>query len=206
MADEPNIAEQNPWRCHDSRVIFENPWLRLREDRVTRPDGQPGQYGVVEFRSRAIGVVPVTPDGYTYLVGQWRYTLEQYSWEIVEGGGGLDEPPLEAARRELREETGIEAARFTYLGELATSNSVTNELGCVFLAEDLTYGEAEPEGTERLQVKRVPLAVAYEMAMTGEISDCLAIVGLSRAWHFLRSGRTLRPIARSFPGLGERPS
>ena len=197
-------AEQNPWQREGSRLIYENPWIRLREDAVIRPDGAPGEYGVVEFRSRAIGVVPVTPDGFTYLVGQWRYTLEQYSWEIVEGGGGLDEPPIDAARRELREETGITAAAWTYLGELATSNSVTDELGCVFLAEDLTYGEAEPEGTERLQVKKVPLAVAYEMAMTGEISDCLAVVGLARAWHHLRSGRTSRPIARSFEGLGER--
>lgn len=205
MADEKFLAEQNPWQRQSSRLVYENPWIRLREDRVTRPDGQPGLYGVVEFRNRAVGVVPVTPDGFTYLVGQWRYTLEQYSWEIVEGGGALDEPPIEAARRELREETGIAAASFTYLGELAVSNSVTDELGCVFLAEDLTYGVAEPEGTERLQVRRVPLAVAYEMAMTGEISDGLAVIGLARAWHFLRSGRTLRPIARSFPGLGERP-
>ena len=198
-------AEQNPWTRTSSREVFANPWIRVRSDEVIRPDGEPGHYGVVEFRNRAIGVVPITPDGYTYLVGQWRYTLEQYSWEIVEGGGPLGEAPIEAAKRELLEETGITAATWTYLGELATSNSVTDELGCVFLAEDLTFGEARPEGTERLQVKKVPLAVAYEMAMSGEISDCLAIVGLARAWHHLRSGRTLRPVARSFPGLGERP-
>lgn len=191
--------EQNPWRRTGTRLIFENPWLRLREDQVIRPDGQPGTYGVVEFQNRAIGVVPVTKEGDTFLVGQWRYTLGYYSWEIPEGGGPKHETALAAAQRELKEETGIEAARWTYLGELSTSNSVTDEIGCVFLAEDLTFGEAEPEGTERLKVKRVPLAEAYRMAMTGEIADGLAVVGLARAWHFLRSGRDYRPFPRSFP-------
>ncbi|MEB3329399.1 MAG: NUDIX hydrolase [Candidatus Sericytochromatia bacterium] len=195
-------AEGNPWHRHGSRRVYETPWIRVRVDDVTRPDGAPGTYGVVEFRSRAIGIVPVTPEGDTFLVGQWRYPLAQYSWEIPEGGGRLDEPPLEAARRELREETGLEAGRWTYLGELSTSNSVTDELGCVFLAEELTQGPADPEGTERLQVRRVPLAMAYEMAMTGEISDGLAIIGLARAWRHLHGGAPLRPVARSFPGLG----
>jgi 8-oxo-dGTP pyrophosphatase MutT (NUDIX family) len=178
--------------------------LRLREDQVTRPDGQPGLYGVVEFRNRAVGVVPVTADGDTFLVGQWRYPLGAYSWEIPEGGAPLDEPLLEAARRELIEETGITAQRWTYLGELSTSNSCTNELGCVFLAEDLKFGTAAPDGTERLQVRRLPLREAYEMAMTGEISDGLAIIGLARAWKHLHGGG-VRPVARSFPGFGDAP-
>lgn len=194
--------EQNPWQTHSSREIFANPWLRLREDQVTRPDGLPGQYGVVEFRSHAIGVVPVTDDGDTFLVGQWRYTLGYYSWEIPEGGGPLHETVLSSAQRELKEETGIAASRWTYLGELSTSNSVTNEIGCVFLAEGLTFGEAEPEGTEQLKVRRLPLKEAYEMAMTGEIADGLAVVGLARAWHHLQTGRSLKPHARSFPDHG----
>ncbi|MEB3284571.1 MAG: NUDIX hydrolase [Candidatus Sericytochromatia bacterium] len=194
------MSEENPWVCHHSRWVYESAWLRLREDEVTRPDGQPGKYGVVEFRNHAVGVVPLTSEGDTFLVGQWRYTLGAYSWEIPEGGAPLGEPLLDAARRELREETGIEAQKWTYLGALSTSNSCTNETGCVFLAEDLRFGKPEPEGTERLQVKRVPLAEAYAMAMNGEITDALAIVGLARAWKHLYHGR-ISPVFGTLPAL-----
>lgn len=192
----------NPWTRTTSREVYANPWVRVREDQVIRPDGEPGIYGVVEFKNWAIGVVPLTPEGDTFLVGQYRYPLGLYSWEIPEGGGPPEHSPLESARRELREETGISAERWAYLGELHLSNSVTNETGCVFLAEDLHFGEAEPEGTEQLQIKRVPLEVAYRMAMSGEISDALAVIGLARAWHYVNNGRDLQPIARCFPGLG----
>jgi 8-oxo-dGTP pyrophosphatase MutT (NUDIX family) len=157
------------------------------------------------MQTRAICVVPLAENGDTFLVGQYRYTLDIYSWEVPEGGGSKDEPPLEAARRELREEAGITAERWTYLGEAHLSNSVTDEAGCVFLAEGLTYGDAEPEGTEDLALRRLPFADAVEMALTGEISDALAVVGLLRAEHFLRTGRSWTPIERSFPGLGRRP-
>jgi 8-oxo-dGTP pyrophosphatase MutT (NUDIX family) len=169
---------------------------------VIRPDGNPGIYGVVEFQHWAIGVVPLAANGDTYLVGQYRYTLDLYSWEIPEGGGEKHETPLEAAQRELREETGITAMRWTYLGEMHLSNSASDEVGCVFLAEDLTIGEAEPDGTEDLALQRLPLAEAVEMALTGEISDALAVIGLLRADHFLKSGRSWQPIERSFFGLG----
>lgn len=197
------MSTENPWQRTSSRPVYQNPWISLREDQVIQPDGRPGIYGVVEFKNRAIGVVPVTDDGDTFLVGQFRYTLGLYSWEIPEGGGPKDETALAAAQRELLEETGISAERWTYLGELHLSNSVTDEVGCVFLAEGLTFGEAEPEGTERLQVRRLPLARAHEMAMTGEISDGLAVIGLARAHHYLANGRKPTAYARSFPGLGE---
>jgi 8-oxo-dGTP pyrophosphatase MutT (NUDIX family) len=195
-------STDNPWLRQGSRDIYDNPWIRVREDRVIRPDGQPGIYGVVEFKSWAIGVVPVDDHGDTFLVGQYRYTLDVYSWEIPEGGGDPARAPIESAQRELREETGISADRWTYLGEAHLSNSATNEVGAVFLAEGLTFGAAEPDGTELLRVWRLPLARAVEMAMTGEISDALSIVGLARTWHYLQSGRSWRPIRRSFPGLG----
>jgi 8-oxo-dGTP pyrophosphatase MutT (NUDIX family) len=194
---------ENPWKRVSSRPVYDNPWISLREDQVVRPDGRPGIYGVVSFKNRAIGVVPVTAEGDTFLVGQYRYTLEQYSWEIPEGGGPFHEPLLSSAQRELKEETGITAARWTYLGELHLSNSVTDEVGCVFLAEELSYGEAEPEGTERLAVRKLPLAKAHEMAMTGEISDGLAVIGLARAYHYLANDRQPQPYMRAFPGLGE---
>ena len=197
MADE-----RNPWRRLSSRPIYENPWIRVREDQVIRPDGNPGIYGVVEIQNWAIGVVALAENGDTFLVGQYRYTLDLYSWEIPEGGGAKHETPLAAAQRELREEAGITAARWTYLGEVHLSNSVSDETGCVFLAEDLTYGEAEPDGTEELGLWRLPFAEAVQRALTGDISDSLAVIGLLRADHFLRSGRAWTPIERSFPGLG----
>jgi 8-oxo-dGTP pyrophosphatase MutT (NUDIX family) len=200
----PPGSEANPWRRLSSRPIYENPWINVREDQVIRPDGNPGIYGVVQFQSWAIGVVPLTEDGDTFLVGQYRYTLDFYSWEIPEGGGAKTETPLAAAQRELREETGLAAATWTYLGEVHTSNSATDEAGCVFLAEGLTLGEAEPDGTEDLRLWRLPFAEAVQMALTGEISDALAVVGLLRADHYLRSGRAWTPIERSFPGLGRK--
>jgi 8-oxo-dGTP pyrophosphatase MutT (NUDIX family) len=196
---------RGPWRTLSTRPIYQNPWIAVREDRVLRPDGNSGIYGVVEFQHWAIGVVPLTDDGDTILVGQHRYTLDSYSWEIPEGGGERSETPLEAARRELREEAGITAERWTYLGEAHLSNSATDEVGCVFLAEGLTFGEAAPDGTEEIRVRRLPFSEAVRMALTGEISDALAVVGLLRADHYLRSGRTWIPIERSFPGLGRRP-
>ena len=194
--------DRNPWTTLGSRPIYENPWIAVREDRVLRPDRQPGIYGVVHFRHLAIGVVPLTDDGQTILVGQYRYPLDLYSWEIPEGGGESGVDPLESAQRELREETGLTAARWTYLGEAHLSNSATDEAACIFLAEELTEGVAAPEGTEELRVRRVPFARAVAMALTGEISDALAVIGLLRAQHYLASGRAWQPIERSFPGYG----
>ena len=193
---------RNPWTRRSSRVVYDNPWIRVRDDRVIRPDGQPGVYGVVEMKTWAVGIVPLTDEGDTFLVGQYRYTLGLYSWEIPEGGASKLATLLESARRELREETGVAAARWTYLGEAHLSNSVTDEVGCVFLAEDLTFGDADPEGAEELRVRRLPLAEAVAMALVGEISDALAVVGLLRADRYLRDGRSWQPIEHSFPGLG----
>ena len=179
-------AEQRShWRTVGSREVYVNPWIRVREDHVTRPDGKPGIYGVVEFQNYALGIVPVTEDLETILVGQWRYALGLYSWEIPEGGGPLSRPVLDSAQRELAEETGVTASDWTDLGAFHLSNSVTNEEGRIFLARNLTFGEAKPEGDEILALRRVPLREAHAMTMDGRITDGVSIIGLARAVHHL---------------------
>jgi len=173
MANETD----NPWQTLASRVVYDNPWIRVREDRVIRPDGAPGIYGVVHFKHIAVGVLPVE-DGHVYLVGQFRYTLGRYSWEIPEGGCAADEDPLGAARRELAEETGMRAASWRKMGEAHLSNSVSDELAVWFLATGLTRGAHKPEGTERLSVRRVALDEALRMALAGEMTDAISLLAL----------------------------
>jgi 8-oxo-dGTP pyrophosphatase MutT (NUDIX family) len=169
---------ENPWRTLGSRRVYENPWISVREDSVIRPDGEPGIYGVVHYKNTAVGVLPAEDD-HVYLVGQYRYPLERYSWEIPEGGCPEDEEPLEAARRELREETGLEAGNWRRLGEAFLSNSVADEYAVWFLATDLVAGEPQNEGTEVIGVRRVPLREALAMTMDGRITDALSILALS---------------------------
>jgi 8-oxo-dGTP pyrophosphatase MutT (NUDIX family) len=176
-----------PWKRRGSREVYVNPWIRVREDQVIRPDGKPGIYGVVEFANLALGAVPLTDNGDTFLVGQYRYTLEEYSWEIPEGGGAKGIAPLVSIQRELLEETGIVAKDWIDLGQLHLSNSVTDEVGRVYLARDLTIGEPDPDGDELIEIRRLPLEEAYEMCMDGRITDGLSIIGITRALHYLQS-------------------
>lgn len=166
----------NPWQTLSTREIYDNPWIRVRQDEVIRPDGKPGIYGVVHYKNKAIGVLPIDDEGCTYLVGQYRYTLDVYSWEIPEGGCPEGEEPLEAAKRELLEETGLMAENWTQLGVAHLSNSVSDEEAVMFLATGLTQGEAQPEGTEKLEVRRVEFVEALRMVMAGEITDSLAVM------------------------------
>ena len=177
---KPKDLFHNPWRTLSTRLAYENPWIRVREDQVTRPHGHPGNYGVVSMRAKAIGVLPVHDDGSITLVGQFRYTLNEYSWEIPEGGGPFGEEPLEAARRELREETGLVASTWRELGRVHLSNSVTDEEGFLFVATGLEQHDAQPEGTEDLQIRRVPWPEALRMAREGEITDSLSLIALFR--------------------------
>lgn len=169
---------KNPWRTVSSRQVYDNPWISVREDQVINPSGGQGIYGVVSFKNLAVGIVPVDREGYTYLVGQYRYPLDEYSWEIPEGGSPKGTSLLESAKRELQEETGLTAVRWTDLGRIHTSNSVTSEVGFLFLAEELTEGPPALEETEDIIVKRVPLQEAVRMVMDCQITDSMSIAGI----------------------------
>ena len=171
----------NPWRTLGSEVKYHNPWISVREDQVLNPGGGRGIYGVVSMKNKAIGIIPLDADGNTWLVGQYRYALNEYSWEIPMGGGPVELDILQSAQRELREETGLTAARWTRIARLHTSNSVTDEEGFVFLAEDLTMGEVEPEETEDLRLWKLPLAEAVRMVMDDRITDGVSVAGLLKA-------------------------
>jgi ADP-ribose pyrophosphatase len=176
----PADPETNPWRRESRRLVYENAWLQVHHDEVVRPDGQPGIYGVIHLRSQAVGVVAIDRLDRVVLVGQYRYTMDRYSWEIPEGGVPFDEDPLDGARRELREETGVVAATWREISRFELSNSVTDEVGVLYLATDLTDGRAEPDGTEDLRIRRVPFAEALAMIDRGEIRDAMSQLALER--------------------------
>jgi 8-oxo-dGTP pyrophosphatase MutT (NUDIX family) len=177
--DRPS-TRSGPWTRHSRRVEYENPWITVWHDEVLRPDGSPGVYGVVHFANAAVGVVALDADDRILLVGQHRYTLDAYSWEIPEGGVPEAEDALEGARRELREETGVEAQTWSELARFHLSNSVSDERGVIYLATDLRHGVAEPEPSEDLTVRWVPFAEALEMTLDGRITDAISLIGIER--------------------------
>lgn len=173
--------DTNPWRTLRRDRVYENPWIKVEHHEVLKPNGEPGIYGRVHFRNHAVGVVPVDPAGFTWLVGQYRYPLDRYSWEIPEGGVPAGEDPASGALRELKEETGLSAAHLIpIIGRVALSNSVSDEEGTLYVAWDLTEGQAEPDDTEQLRLRRVPLRDALSMVLSGEITDSLSMLALLR--------------------------
>lgn len=169
---------KNTWKTKSSTLIYDNPWICLREDQVINPSGNDGIYGVVHFKNKAIGIIPIDDEGNTYLVGQWRYALEEYSWEIPMGGSPLDVEPLEGAKRELLEETGLTAEKWELLGRIHTSNSVTDEEGFIFVAQQLQQGNSLLDETEDITVWKLPLKEAINMVISGKITDSLSMAGL----------------------------
>ena len=177
-----------PWRRLGRRVGYQNPWITIWHDDVTRPDGEPGVYGIVHFENSAVGVVAIDEQDRVVLVGQHRYAFDELSWEIPEGGSPLDEDSLEGAKRELLEETGLRARTWREIGRWQLSNSVTDEAAVTYLATDLEQGEAQPEGSEDLEVRWVPFDEVMALIRSGEISDALTVLpmqalALERARH-----------------------
>jgi 8-oxo-dGTP pyrophosphatase MutT (NUDIX family) len=180
------MSSHNPWKTLSSRIVYQNPWIRVREDQVIRPDGNPGIYGVVETRI-ATGVVALDDHGQVYLVGQFRYATDEYSWEIIEGGSEESETALAAAMREHREEAGLVAEEWIQLGdEVHLSNCHSSEVAVFFLARKLRQTESSPDGTELLQIKKLPFSDALQMVDAGEVKDAMTIIGLIRASQFLK--------------------
>lgn len=184
MIDE-NI---NPWKTLDKHDKYENPWIRITEYDIIHPSGKPGIYGVVDFKNYAIGIIPLDKDYNTWIVGQYRYPLNKYSWEIPEGGGLKHLDILESAKRELMEECGIEAKIWTRIYEFNTSNSCTTEESFIFVARDLSFTASNPEDSEELQVKKIPFAKLYEMVLNNEVTDSLTIIGVFKAQDLINRG------------------
>lgn len=181
----PQMAT-NPWTTLSEKTAYENPWIRVTHRQVINPSGGAGIYGVVHFKNVAIGIVPIDAEGYTWLVGQYRYPLNRYSWEIPEGGGPEGTSVLESAQRELLEETGLRAAHWTPILEMHLSNSVSDEYAVAYVAQGLEAGEAEPEETEQLEIRRLPLSEAIEMVFNGVITDALSVAALLKTNELLR--------------------
>ena len=177
----PKLKMQpNPWIRQSNKRVYENPWFSVDEDNVINPGGGLSCYGKVLFKNYAIGIIPLDAEDNTWLVGQYRYVPDVYSWEIPMGGGPLDTHPLVSAKRELREETGLSATNWHTLMHLHTSNSVTDEHGIVYVATGLTEGETDFEETEDLQLVKLPLDEAIQRVIDGEITDAVSVAGLLR--------------------------
>ncbi len=182
------MEENNPWTTLNSRKIYENNWIGLTEHQVINPSGGKGIYGEVHFKNLAIGILPLDEDLNTWLVGQYRFPLNAYSWEIPEGGGPLHLDPLDGAKRELLEETGLTANNWQELQRMHLSNSVSNELAIIYIARDLTMGEAEPEETEQLSLRKLPFEEAYQMVLRGEITDSISVAAILKTQLLLLKG------------------
>ncbi|MFO0323027.1 MAG: NUDIX domain-containing protein [Bacteroidota bacterium] len=165
----------NSWKTLSSELIYESAWFAINKHLTTNPAGNPAIYSVVNFKNLAVGIFPLSEDGYTWLVGQWRYPLNSYSWEIPEGGCPLGELPIETAKRELKEETGIVAKSFKEIMQLDLSNSATDEHAHIFIATGLAFEEADPEDSEDLQVKKIHLNEVFKMVLNGEITDAISV-------------------------------
>lgn len=173
-----NKKHKNPWKTEKITEVYDNAWITLTHEDVIIPSGNKGIYGKVHFKNYAVGIIPLDEDNNTWLVGQYRYALDEYSWEIPEGGALIPEDPLNAAKKELAEEVGLAAENWELIAKLHNSNSVTDEIAFIYVARNLSETYAPLDETEVIQTKKLPLSEAVKMAMNGEITDSMSIAGL----------------------------
>lgn len=181
--------QHNPWQVLGAAEKYNNNWIQVTEYDVINPSGGKGIYGKIHFKNLAIGVLPLDDELNTYLVGQYRFPLNQYSWEMPEGGGAIGIEPVESAKRELLEETGLVAAEWTPIVNMHLSNSVSDEYSLIFLARKLEQREAEPEETEQLQIRKLPFEEAYRMVEVGIITDAMTVAAIYKVKLMLTDGR-----------------
>lgn len=202
MSQKPSWLREHgtPWRRNESKVAYDNPWITVTEHQATAPTGRPALYGGVSFKNLAIAILPIHHDGTVTLVGQPRFMFSDYSWEIPEGGGPVGVDPLESARRELVEETGLVAADWREILRVQLSNSVTDEVAIGFLATGLTLTQAAPDETEQLTLARVPFREALDAALAGHLKDMLTVAMLLRAYHMAKEEALPGAFARAMLG------
>ena len=192
-----DAARRTPWQTVTRDTVFENPWLRVERSDTIAPTGNPAEYGVVRFKNRAIAVFPLHDDGTVPLVGQMRYAFDAYSWELPEGGAPLDEDPLDGARRELREETGLEATNWRQILDFDLSNSVTDEVAVCFLATGLSQHQTAPDDTERFEYRTVPFSQLLKAVINGQVRDSLTVVCTLRVYHMAVSGELPQHLSKA---------
>ena len=190
------------WKGGDERVVYENPWIKVSHQEATAPTGRPAQYGLVRFKNIATAVLPLHDDGTVTLVGQHRFPLADYSWELPEGGAPLGQDPLEGAKRELAEETGLQAREWRKVLQLQLSNSVTDERAVGYVALGLSPaadGHVRDE-TEELSLVRAPFREVLDAALAGRMEDALTVAMLLRAYHMAREGELPDALVRVMLG------
>lgn len=169
--------------------MYDNNWITLTEHQVLNPSGGPGIYGEVHFKNLAIGILPLDKELNTWLVGQYRFPAKTYSWEIIEGGGPLGTDPIESAKRELAEESGLIAQKYTEIQRMHLSNCVSDELAILYIAQELEEGESSPEETEQLVIKKMPFENAYQMVLNGEITDSMSVAAILKTKILIQEGK-----------------
>lgn len=191
-----------PWTRGAATPVFDNPWISVTQYAATAPTGNPATYGLVSFKNYAVAILPLFDDGTTLLVGQHRFPLGDYSWEIPEGGGPLDADPLESARRELAEETGLQAAEWREILQVELSNSVSDERAFGYLATGLSIADKvhHADDTEALEKVRVPFGEALDAALSGDLKDVLTVAMLLKVSHMAREGHLAPALARAILG------